>query len=69
MIGLTEQELQLIEMLREWGGKENYRMVIEVRDGGWDAAISRDPHGQNARARGTGNSFNEAWDNMIHTIM
>jgi hypothetical protein len=33
MIGLTEQELQLIEMLREWGGKENYRMVIEVRDG------------------------------------
>ena len=69
MIGLTEQELQLIEMLREWGGKENYRMVIEVRDGGWDAAISRDPHGQNATVRGTGNSFNEAWDDMIHAAM
>jgi len=59
----------LIEMLREWGGKENYRGVIEVRDGAWDAAISRDPHGQNATVRGTGNSFNEAWDDMIHTAM
>jgi hypothetical protein len=69
MIGLTEQEAQLIEMLREWGGKEDYRMVIEVRDGVWDAAISRAPHGRNARVRARGSSFKEAWDNMIRTAM
>jgi hypothetical protein len=59
MIGLTEQEAQLIEMLREWGGKEDYRMVIEVRDGVWDSTISRAPHGQDASVRGSGSSFND----------
>ena len=46
MIGLTEQEAQLIEMLREWGGKENYRMVIEVR---LEDASNCKPHGQPGR--------------------
>ena len=59
---ITEQERQMIEMLREWDKSENYQLQIEIVEGAWDIALKEigTPRG----ARGTGDSFNSAWDNM-----
>ena len=39
---LSKQETELIEILREWGGKDAYEVTIERRDGAWE--ISQKPH-------------------------
>ena len=35
----TEQERQLLSILREWGEKDHYRLVIEFNDGAWEIEI------------------------------
>jgi hypothetical protein len=35
---LSEEETQLIEILREWDGDDAYQLIIERRDGAWDLA-------------------------------
>ena len=64
---LTEQERLMLEMLREWSGKDDCCMLIEHRDGAWDITSSIAPHDVNHTARGTGASFVEAWNNMNPT--
>jgi hypothetical protein len=59
---LSGQESQLIQILREWDGKDAYQMIIERRDSAWD--ISLREFGTNRGARGTGATFDAAWDNM-----
>jgi hypothetical protein len=63
----TTQEQLMLEMLREWSGRDDARMVIEFRDGAWDITMSTAPHGVEHTARGTGTSFDEAWNNMDPT--
>jgi hypothetical protein len=60
---VTEQERQLIEIIREWDKKANCELQIETVDGIWDIALKE--LGKDRGARGTGASFNTAWDNMI----
>jgi len=58
---VTVQERQLIEDLRQWG-KVNYRLQIEIVDGVWDVAVRE--LGTKRAARGTGATFDDAWDGM-----
>jgi len=62
----------MLGILREWSGKDNCRAVIEFRQGAWDIAMSYAAEGQIPdatldSARGTGKSFDDAWDNMNPT--
>jgi len=57
---LSEEETQLIEILREWDGDDAYQLIIERRDGAWDLSMKELGRG----ARGTGATFDAAWDNM-----
>jgi hypothetical protein len=59
---LSEEETQLIEILREWDGDDAYQLIIERRDGAWD--LSMKELGTSRGARGTGATFDAAWDNM-----
>src|SRR5215831_4870056 len=36
---LSEEETQLIEILREWDGDDAYQLIIERRDGAWDLSM------------------------------
>jgi hypothetical protein len=62
---ITQQEQQMLELLREWAGGDQYRLLIERQDGAWDITLSEvgKPH----TARGTGATFGEAWDDMAPT--
>ena len=59
---LSKQETQLIEILREWGGKDAYEVTIERRDGAWE--ISLQELKTSRGSRGVGATFDVAWDNM-----
>jgi len=61
-LDLSEQEAQLIEILREWNGKDAYEIRIGRQDGAWE--ISLKDLGTAHVARGTGGTFDAAWDNM-----
>jgi hypothetical protein len=63
---ITEQEQQFLEGLRD-KSKRSYdvRVVIEHIQGAWDVTIEEP--GTKRIARGTGATFDEAWDNMIPT--
>jgi len=67
----TEQETQLIATLREAQGDpdEDFSLQIERRQGAWDIALSSVIVGKTLKskthkARGTGATFNQAWDEM-----
>jgi hypothetical protein len=66
-LDLSEQEGQLIEIFREWGGVDAYRLAIERRDGAWDVSLKQlgGPPDNRAAARGTGATFDAACDDMI----
>jgi hypothetical protein len=64
---LSLQESLLLEMMREWSGKDNCRMKIEYRDGAWEITMSISLYGNDHTARGVGASFAQAWDNMNPT--
>jgi hypothetical protein len=62
---VTEQERQMIEILREWAGEDEYRLSIERQGGAWDITLSGTIKGKRrGRARGTGATFDRAWDSM-----
>ena len=58
---LSEQERQLVKILREWDQLGDYRLTIE-QHGEWDVALKQ--QGTNKVVRGTGPTFAEAWDRM-----
>ena len=62
---LSGQELQMLQMIREWSGKDYYRLVLERRDGAWEIELSIPL--EKKIARGVGNTFDEAWDNTMPT--
>ena len=64
---LTQQESQMLDIVREWSTKDTYRMVIEVRDGAWEIELSGNLKGKDHRVRGVGHTFAEAWDNTNPT--
>lgn len=53
----------MLELLRQWSKSKNYQLQIEIVDGVWDIAMKELGTPQST-ARGTGESFNAAWDNM-----
>ena len=59
---LTEQERQLVEILREWDQLGENRLTIE-RHGVWGLVLERQGTGEKV-VRGTGPTFAEAWDEM-----
>lgn len=63
---MTEQEQQLLTVLRENADAAEFRLVIERRDGAWDIALSgRETVGaKEGSARGVGATFDAAWDDM-----
>jgi hypothetical protein len=61
---LSDQESQLIEILREWSGEDAYEMRIERHDGAWE--ISLKELGTKRGARGVGVS-SAAWDGITLT--
>ncbi len=63
----TEQESSMLGMLREWSGTDDCKMVIEIRDGAWEIAMTVTAKGKPHTARGVGKTFKEAWDNMNPT--
>ena len=70
MVDIPEPSLQerlMIGMLRQCSGKDNFRMVIEFRDGAWEIKISVSPHDREHSARGVGQTFDDAWNNMNPT--
>ena len=60
----SEQETQLLQILREWSGNDDYCLSIEYGDGVWEIALSAAPGGKRSSARGSGRTFEEAWDSM-----
>jgi hypothetical protein len=66
MSELTPQEEQMLAMLREWQSEpEDSSLLIEHRDGAWDITLSAvlSPGGKLKTTRGTGATFEQAWDN------
>jgi hypothetical protein len=62
---MTEQEEQMLEILREQQtSSEEFSLLIEHRDGAWDITLSvtLSPGKPPTRTRGTGASFDAAWD-------
>jgi hypothetical protein len=64
MIELSKQEQQLVEILREWTGNDEYRLDIERTGGAWEIKLSMLYKKKKKWARGVGTTFNEAWDSM-----
>jgi hypothetical protein len=69
----SEQELQMLEMMREWSGKDEFRVVIEFKDGAWETSLTGILVGRvsgvpkKMTSRGVGRTFDDAWNNMDPT--
>jgi hypothetical protein len=63
----SEQERQLLEALRDHKGDSvsDFRLLVQKQDGAWDVTLSIAPHDELNSSRGTGSTFNDAWDNML----
>ena len=62
----SEQERQLLEVLRDHGvdAASDFGLLVQKQDGAWDVTLSIAPHDQLNTSRGTGSTFDDAWDNM-----
>jgi hypothetical protein len=62
----SEQERQLLEALRDHEGDvtSDFRLSVQKQDGAWDVTMSVAPHDELNTSRGTGPTFDDAWDNM-----
>jgi hypothetical protein len=58
----TEQELQLIEMIRELEEGNEFQLTVARSLGAWNVTLSVTPLVAYP-SRGVGVTFNEAWDN------
>jgi Arm DNA-binding domain len=59
---VSEQERQLIEILRQWAGDAEYQIEIKRENGVWELKLSEPRAGR--WARGVGRTFAEAWDHI-----
>jgi hypothetical protein len=57
----------LQKMLVRWTGTEDRRLLIEFHEGAWNITESTFPHDTYHTARGTGVTFDAAWENMRQT--
>jgi hypothetical protein len=64
---LTEQEQDLIEVIRENTNDDGFRLLLERQNGAWEVTLRAPIWGKLATARGVGTSFAAAWDNMEPT--
>lgn len=62
-MNLRRPEQQMIEVIRENASNE-FRLLIEREGGAWEITMSVAPHDDRHKARGTGGTFDEAWNNM-----
>ena len=60
----TEQEQQMVEVVRAHKAGADFRLLVERQDGAWDVTLSIEPHDELNTSRGTGLTFNDAWGNM-----
>ena len=60
----TEQEQQMVEVVREHNAHADFRLLVVRQDGAWDVTLSIEPHDELNTSRGTGATFNDAWGNM-----
>ena len=62
----TEQERQMVEVVRDHkvDATSDFRLLVQRQDGAWDVTLSIAPHDELNTSRGTGATFNDAWDNM-----
>ena len=62
----TEQERQMVEVVRDHrvDASSDFRLLVQRQDGAWDVTLSIAPHDELNTSRGTGATFNDAWDNM-----
>jgi hypothetical protein len=60
---ISEQEQQLLEIIREWSGSNDYRLLIEYRNGTFWVTLSQSPPSERV-ATGCGADFNAAWDKI-----
>jgi hypothetical protein len=61
---ITEPEMQLITALREAERNAELKLAIEYGAGVWDVFMSIAPHDARHSGRGTGASFDSAWDDI-----
>jgi hypothetical protein len=61
---ITEPEMQLITALREAERNAELKLAIEYGAGVWDVLMSIAPHDARHSGRGTGASFDSAWDDI-----
>jgi hypothetical protein len=64
VFNVSEQERQLIEVLREWASGDGvaYRLEISHADGAYEIKLSMPEQGK--WARGVGSTLDQAWDNV-----
>jgi hypothetical protein len=62
----SEQERQLLGVLRDHDADaaSEFRLLVQKQDGAWDVTLSVASHDELNTSRGTGSTFNNAWDNM-----
>jgi hypothetical protein len=63
---LTDEEWEMVGIIRENAGINGFRLQIERRDDAWEIELKsgRVPY----PARGTGADFNQAWGNITGVI-
>lgn len=64
---LSDQEQQMLEVRHELPKHPHAQLVVELRDGGWEIAMTITINGKQHSAHGVGPSFSEAWHNMNPT--
>ena len=64
---VSKAEEDMIMSIREWAGHDDYYLLIQHRGNAWDITLSLAPHDPDHRARGTGATFDQAWDDMDPT--
>ena len=61
---LTDEEWEMIGIIRENKDEDGFRLLIERRDGAWKIGL-KSPRVPNPE-RGTGTDFDQAWGSIIN---
>ena len=61
---ISEQEQQMIECIHEQRPGDQFALTIEWLDGAWNITLAAGQNDAQRTARGTGVSFDAAWENM-----
>lgn len=61
MTNVTRAEWELVETVRMGALADEFRLSIRQQGGEWLIDLSRAPHDDANKMRGTGSSFSEAW--------